>query len=151
MEFNDAFWSALKRKDTVMMAEYIFEQLGYTKAAEECRKTSRLTTAAAERIKQAVLDADEGVEGEEVIPVEGEEEVETTEEVDPEEHLDYQDAINEEAEANAECVELEKKVKKAIKKGNVEKAKKALKKLKKAGCDKETIAAFKDQIEALEA
>lgn len=110
--FNtDAFFSAVKRKNMSDLLKIVFSETGFEDAATIAGETGRMTDAALTRIREALKEIDE------------------TDVAD----LYYQDVITEEAESNSELIKLEKKVRKAIEKGDAKKAKKALKKLKESG------------------
>ena len=119
---SDAFWSACKRKSIPEILETVFTEMGYEEAAEVAKNTTRFTDLAMRKMRDA-LPASEEVEVEEE-PTLNEDEVETPEE-DPSE-LTY-------ADEDAELIVLENKVRKAIKKGDYKKAKKALKKFMATG------------------
>jgi len=126
MIFNeDKFWSAVKRKSMSEVLEMVLEEAGESAAAEEAAKTTRMTDAAINRIKDAVG-------------------VKNAEESQPE--LTYADDVVEEPN---EMIELEATVKQYIKAGKRKKAKKALKALLETGITGSEIDELKKEVKGM--
>ncbi len=130
---SDTLFSAVKRRDILGILKYLFEENGNEAALEVANNTTRMTALAIDKMRKALNEVSETVE---II-------------ADDETELDYQDAINEESEKNDELILLERKVTKAIGKGDHKKAKNALKKLIEAGVKGTEIDSLKKQVKAL--
>ncbi len=126
MKLNEHVVSVLKRNDRKDLLKLFVEKEESIKLIDEA---NRITAALIDKV--AALEASEASE-----PVEPEE-------------LNYQDDINEEAEKNDKLIQLEGKVRKAIKKGNYKKAKKALKELLATGIEGSEIDALKKEVKGL--
>jgi len=121
--------AALKRKDMKGIIATLLREEGKEVEAKEVEGASRITAALIDRTcVNSIEDSDKAI--------------------DPTE-LDYQEPINEEAAKNSELIELEKAVRKAIKKGNYKKAKKALKALKESGIEGSEIDSLTKEVKAL--